>query len=232
MKLPHLHRFPSRSKWITALTVLFAGGWTSVGQAGDLLVGFEQVGSDVRVTVNSWQVPEALTVYENGAATPTTRVGYEVVNDDGILVRNAVEDEEYWAVILLGPDAVSLGTIDFSNLNSVNIVASGVGELGGIRLIRDHEEEVDTGVFAFKSYEEGLRLAVFNVVLVLPDTSLEDLFVNAALLSGGGFSVWSSEDFDVKFVAVPEPGTAGLVMGAGMLFLVLAKGRRRQAWIN
>lgn len=213
-------------RWIPVLVLALSGLCpASSAQAGDLTVRFEEVGADVRITIDFWQVPLEVEVRENGAASLTTHVAYEVTDGEQALIQYALEGEEYWAVNFLNPDTNGTGTIDFSNLRNVRIEALAKGTPGGVKLLRDSEEGADGAVFAFQTYDQTLRVAAFAVELLLPNASLADLFVDPGLLFGEGFSVWSSDHFDVKFAAVPEPGVVTLAVGAG-LWLMTSRRRR------
>lgn len=226
MKLPfytiasRLIGFPSKIL-LFGLAFIFTSIWqTAPVHAANLIVWYEEVGADVRITIDTWQIPEGVDVTENGAVSIETNIAYDVSIGEYLRVRYTLKDEQYWVVGLLGPGFGGTGIIDYSNLKEDNITGTGNGSPGGINLRYDETADATFGIFAFQQYDSSTRLATFNVQLLLPNTSFAILFEDTSLLYNEGFTVWNSDHFDVKFAAVPEPGAFGLILGAGLFLLI------------
>lgn len=195
-------------------------------RAGDLTVWFEQKDGDVLITINTWVLPANLSLSTAGSVE--TSSVYEVLAPQldplagDIKVRHSLAGASYdYAVALFDG-----GTINFSNLKAAHFDAVNLGSLGGVRLAYNGGGGIDDAVIAFEQYDGESRVATFNVKLRLEGASLAGLFVDPAALAGGGFSVWTSESFDVRFAAVPEPGVVGAAV-SGLLLAAVAGRRRR-----
>lgn len=210
--------------WI-ALPFVVSAMFAVPVQGSDLTVLFEERNGGVRITIETWVVPEGLSL--NTPFTNQSGVFYTASNtgsDIGISIKNsnvAIPVPPGYYVFPLGLELSDEngGILDFSKLELVSPVAASSGNIGGIKLVKFDWEDNARAVIAFNAYDADTRTATFGVDLWLADVSFADLFVDNAF-SEGAFSVWTSDAFSVRFDSVPEPSSIALMFGVGGILLM------------